>query len=161
MPILKNLTREEWDDMKHGMTKELSRLGNDVGEGEAVKGGQKAVVGVEFTRAYHPEYLGEYGKKDGDVIYHFYPAVGGQITSFQWPDILGPHVAGAFARVFPSHDGLWDYCPDLSNPDDPERVGSIVVCLPGAARNLFIDDLLPRVFEELNRTLPPVPAPSA
>jgi hypothetical protein len=164
MAILKNLTREEWDGLKQGMTKELTRLGSEVGVGESVTGDRKNLVGVEFTRFSHPEYLGEYGKKDGDVIYHFYPAMDGKIPCFHWPDIMGPYVAHAFATVFPHNDGLWDYCPELANPDDdpaePKRVGSIVVCLPGAARNLFIDDLLPRVFEELNRTLPPASAPS-
>lgn len=159
-PQLRQLTKEEFETMKQGMHGEFRRLKGEVGPEEAEGDRRKPIVGVVFSQVDRPLYFGEVGLKDGDAYFHFFPSTQtAAISSFYWPEVLGPKIAQVYNKVFPMVEGMWDYCPDVEHPQasESERAaqlsGSIVLRVPGAASNLFIGELCTKLFEELDRAL--------
>lgn len=133
----------EWvEKMKAQASSELAAMSKEISEATGQEG-QNGILFpiVAFDRTNRGCYAAEVGKKDGDIIFHFYPTEPGAIFSDHFRDRLGD----SFLAVFPHPEQLcWDYVDELN---------SWVVKAMGYASNPWVDGLINKLFEELDKRL--------
>lgn len=130
------------EEAKSKARSELAAMTREIREAVG-NGGQTGVVfpTVTFDRTDRAGYTAEAGKKDGDVLFHFWPSAPNTVFT----DVFRERLADAFLAVFPHPDQLcWDYVEELY---------SWVVKARGYASNPWADALARKVFDELDKRL--------
>lgn len=129
-------------------------------------GGDHKLDPVAFARTERPSYLGEVGKVDGDLFFHFFPSdddkysvltyAGNRRDQFEkeadtdnwvrvFPDVFADALATSFIEVFKFEDKMcWDFVPEMN---------SWVVRVTGMADNPHADDLSMKLFNVLQGRL--------